>query len=154
AGPITGAVYSPDGKTLAAACDQTIRLWDMERREERGTLSGFMHPLLRLRFAPDGKTLAVACRCEKEVRLCNLGGQAILTGHTLEITDLAFAPEGRRLVTAAGGDNVGEVKLWDLDTRRELASLPKQAQPVRSVAFAIDGRTLAVAGGKVVALWD
>jgi WD40 repeat protein len=155
AGPVGCAAYSPDGKTLATGGhDKTIRLWDVESGQERASLKGFANAPHRLRFTPDGKVLAVVCRSEKVVTLWTLAGKTALAGHTLEVSDLAFAPEGRRLATAAGGDKAGEVKLWDLDAGREIAALPKHAQAVRSVAFAPDGRTLAVACGKDVSLWD
>ncbi len=155
AGPVGCADYSPDGKTLATGGDdKTIRLWDVGTGQERGCLKGFGAAPARVRFSPDGKIIAVACRSEKVVTLWTLAGKTVLADHALEITDLAFAPEGRRLATAGGADNAGEVKLWDLDTGRPTATLPKQPRPVRSVAFAPNGRTLAVACGTDVALWD
>ncbi|HKB38923.1 MAG TPA: WD40 repeat domain-containing protein, partial [Gemmataceae bacterium] len=122
--------------------------------QERATLKGFANPLLCVRFSPDGKTLATACRSEKVVTLWTLAGKTVLNGHTQEVTDLAFAPEGRRLATAAGAENTGEVKLWDVDTGKEIATLPRQARRVQSLAFSPDGRTLAVACGKEVTIWD
>jgi WD40 repeat protein len=155
-GSVECAAYSPDGKTLATGGgqDKTIRLWDVASGQERAILKGFANPPLRIRFSPDGKILAVVCRSEKVVTLWTLAGKTTLAGHTFEVIDLAFAPEGRRLATCAGTDKNGEVKLWDLDTGREITALPKQAHPVRSVAFAPDGRTLAVAIDKDVTLWD
>ncbi len=128
AGSVACATWSPDGQTLATGGqDKTIRVWDVATGSERATLRGFANPPFQIRFSPDGKTMAVACRSEKVVTLWTLAGKTTLASHTLPITDLAFAPEGRRLATAAGSDSAGEVKLWDLDTGREIAALPKQS---------------------------
>ena len=58
---------------------------------------------------------------------------------------LAFSPTQNLLATA--GD-AGVVKLWDLETRREVAALPAQARPsqMNSLAFSPDGKLLACGG--------
>jgi COMPASS component SWD3 len=65
---------------------------------------------------------------------------------------VTFAPSGRLLATA---DHDGTVKLWDVATGRQLASLDGQADRLRSVAFSPDGRTLVAIGtNNDVQLWD
>jgi WD40 repeat protein len=60
---------------------------------------------------------------------------------------------------ASGGASAkwgqAEVKLWDLRTRAELASLPGVADPVHGLAFSPDGKTVALGDieGRVF-LWD
>jgi WD40 repeat protein len=44
----------------------------------------------------------------------------VLPGHTSEIYSFSFTPDGKLL---ASGDKVGDVKLWDLATRKEIATL-------------------------------
>jgi WD40 repeat protein len=57
---------------------------------------------------------------------------------------LALSPDGKTL--AVGGREV-DVKLWDLTTSKEKASLATGMQDVKSLAFSPDGRLLAAAGG-------
>ncbi len=65
---------------------------------------------------------------------------------------VAFAPDGRTLASASDDKSV---KLWDVQSRKEVATLTGHGDYVRSVAFAPDGRTLASASAdKSVKLWD
>ena len=79
-----------------------------------------------------------------------------LTGHTGPVTSVAFSPDGK---TLASGSNNCTIKLWEVATRKELATI--ESRPgyvlwqVHSVAFSLDGKTLA-AGTRVgtIHLWD
>ena len=62
---------------------------------------------------------------------------------------VAFSPDGRLLATTA---NSLVVHLWDVETRRLLATLGKQRGSVLSVAFSHDGKTLASMAGYPYAL--
>ena len=59
------------------------------------------------------------------------------------IYGIALSPRGDRI---AIGDHVGEVRLFDARTRRELASYRLRQGLVQRLAFSPDGATLAVAG--------
>jgi WD40 repeat protein len=128
---------SPDGKTLAVGGDhKTVTLWDVPTGKKRGSLlseGGFSCVVL----SPDGKTLATGEGRVGEhkgamVRLWELSTgkeRASLKGHEGPILTLAFSPDGRLLATGSGrfasngqpGD--GEVKLWEVATGRERATL-------------------------------
>jgi WD40 repeat protein len=55
---LSPAVFSPDGKTLAAgASDGTIRLWDVATGSDLGQFSGHRGAVTCLAYAPNGKTL-------------------------------------------------------------------------------------------------
>jgi WD40 repeat protein len=58
-----------------------------------------------------------------------------------KIANLAFSPDGRRLIT--GGANSREVvRLWDPESGRELATLMGEAGDYFAVGFSPDGNTL------------
>src|SRR5262245_48605351 len=66
---------------------------------------------------------------------------------------VVFSPDGKTLASS-GRD--ATIKLWDVKTGKNLATLEGHDYEVWSVAFSPDGKTLASAGtkDKSVKLWD
>src|SRR5262249_552019 len=82
-------------------------------------------------------------------RLCQDGSRRTLPAHTAAVTAVAFSPDEKTLVTAAEDPSV---RLWDVASWRHVKLLVPW--PPLSVAFAPDGKTLAVACGPDVRFWD
>jgi len=77
---------------------------------------------------------------------------AVLRGHTAEVTGVAFARDGRTLVSASWD---GSIRLSDARTRKRLGALHGHDGFVLGVALRPDGRTLASASAdRTVRLWD
>jgi WD40 repeat protein len=68
----------------------------------------------------------------------------------LPVEGLRFSPDGKGLVSATGNwkewQIPGVIKLWNVDTGKETATLPGPRSKMRRVAFSRDGSTL-IAGG-------
>jgi WD40 repeat protein/predicted Ser/Thr protein kinase len=78
-----------------------------------------------------------------------------LTEHSSVLSSvnaLAISPDGN---TIASGDNDKIIRLWDLNTKKVLASLARHSQAVKSVAFSPNGKILATASDdKTIKLWN
>jgi eukaryotic-like serine/threonine-protein kinase len=87
-----------------------------------------------------------------------------LYGHRCAVTSVAFSPDGTRIVTGAGNQNVPfEAKVWDARTGMHLFDLKGLAPSVRgwgnipdvSVAFSADSKRIVTAGGdKTARVYD
>jgi eukaryotic-like serine/threonine-protein kinase len=66
---------------------------------------------------------------------------AVLRGHSNVVTSVAVSPDGKTLIS---GSQDSTVRLWDLASRRLIATLPSFGGLVHSVAFSPDGKVFAV----------
>jgi WD40 repeat protein/serine/threonine protein kinase len=73
-------------------------------------------------------------------------------GHTKGVSSVAYSPDGKRLASASGD---GTIKLWNVETGREVRTLRGHTALVVHVAFSRDGRRLAsVSADRTVKVWD
>jgi WD40 repeat protein len=141
--------YALDGRILASGGkDGMIRIWDagsLRRRSEWNSKQGEVNEVA---FAPDGKTLASAGD-DGTVRLWDLAGRQLAklqpTGGRHELAALAYSPDGR---TVAAAGEAGWVWTWDLTTAAVRAARDLKAGAVHYLAFAPNGRMLAVAADR------
>jgi WD40 repeat protein len=114
--------------------------------------NGFTGDVNAVAWSRDGRRFAAAHRREISIFDTALREKFRLRGHQGLVTALAFAPDGKTLVS---GSDDNTVKLWDVASGKELRTLRGHAAPVRSVACSPDGKTL-VSGSwdRTVKLWD
>lgn len=155
---VTAVAFSHDGKWLASASGDGIRLWDVVQ----DTLIKAAHvdkaEIVRsFAFSPDDKMLASSSK-DGAIRLWNLESPGwlqslkILPGHGGEVWDIAFSPNGKWLASA-GED--GAIRVWDVEAGKTISTLTGHQQGVWTVAFSPDGQLLA-SGSKdgTIHLWD
>ena len=145
--------FSPDGGTVAAACqDKAVYLFDVKTRRTR-ILRGHDDQVFSLAFSPDGQKLATGT-WSGVLRLWDLrsGAVRVLRGHTEGVRRLAFSPDGKRLASASYDDTV---RLWDLAGDGAPRVLRGHEAQISGLSYSPDGKSLATASrDKTVRLWD
>jgi WD40 repeat protein len=160
---VTSVVYAPDGSAVASAgADGMIRVSDPATGKVLRHFKGHGEPVSCLAFSPDGTLLAsgsgVVSGGDSTLRLWEAKTGNLLREfqHRDQVRAVAFAPDGKSFASAG---NEGLVRVWESNTLRLRTEFRTHGQHVAVVrlAFAADGRTLAVAGdhrGPEIVLWD
>jgi WD40 repeat protein len=155
---VMAAAFSPTGSFLASAGeDWMLKIWDLRTEELAHDCAGHTATINALVYSPDGRQLATASD-DRTVKIWDTATGMVrhtLTGHTAPVLSLAVSPDGRTLASAASSPDLGgEAKLWDLQTGKEIKTLP--VPWVRTLAFSSDGKRLAGGVDRPfrVVVWD
>jgi WD40 repeat protein len=138
-----------DGHASIPRVPAAVRVWDVDRFVKRHHADGNCFAC-----SPDGKVVATwsTSRAPNEVGLWDLAtGRTVAVLRPPEGGRVTFSPDGKAL--AAWSPTSPSLTVWDVGTGKRVTDL-RAGDPVESVAFAPDGKTLAVGESKAVRLWD
>jgi serine/threonine protein kinase/WD40 repeat protein len=156
AGPVWGAAWHPDGRTLAVGQSppNRIRLYDWATRQVVRTLE--CNAPSPLAFNRAGDRLVSWHSWSGHVELFDIGtGQQLVSnGPTWWLKH--FSRDGRRLI---GRNGAGKIGSWQVGDGREYRTLVPQARPEKagsiwSTAVSEDGRMVAGVTMDGIGLWD
>jgi WD40 repeat protein len=150
--------YSPDGKLLALAGYQEVRLVDPATKQELATLKGHAGNVRSIAFSRDGKLLAAAGGLPArsgEVLIWDVEQHKLLHsihGHADCIYGVAFSPDGKSIATASY-DKL--VKLFDVASEKEIRTYKDHIDAVYAVEFTPDGqRLVSGAADRTIKIWN
>ncbi|WP_405651663.1 helix-turn-helix domain-containing protein [Streptomyces sp. NBC_00019] len=166
--------FSPGGRTLTTVRQRplgrgSVQLWDARTGEPEAApapdtdlaLQGRRPPVTGSRpvaagFGPTGRALAAEAVNRRVIEVRDVATGSLRQSRDVGAIDTAvFSPDGTRL--AIVGEK-GWVRIWHLSTGELRTVHTSHGQSVRAVAFAPDGKTLAVvdieAGGDQITLLD
>ncbi len=157
-GVLWGGQFSPDGRLLAAASSDGIRIWEVEANHLLAHLQ--VSECRSALFAPDGRSLIASglsglqrwsLQCTGPLKELQVGAMAVLASSSLEGSCLGS--DGRTLITACR-DNSG---LLLLDLQDPASPKPVNGHPrAASVTMSPDGRWFATGTwkGTNVMVWE
>jgi hypothetical protein len=143
--------FSPNSTLLASAsADGTVKIWQVERGERLDTLGQAEGEQRTVAFSPDDKWI-VAAGADRQVRMWQLVSrdEAAInpmkfarTAHESPIVEIAYSPDGSKLVSASEGS---ELILWETASLTPIHRYEEQPDVVTGIAFAPDGGNFYVA---------
>jgi WD40 repeat protein len=168
---LKAAAFSPDGRQLLLGLDDlSLVLLDVETGEAIQRMVGHTSPIMMVAFSPDGQTSLSGSGplnynddpppgSDLSARLWDLStGEEIrrYDGHTHNVFNLAFGPDGRAAATGSWDDSL---ILWDLQTgeilHKEVSDHEFGSGDVNFLAISPDGhQILAQSGEHLINLWD
>jgi WD40 repeat protein len=138
---VNSVAFSPNGNTIASgsghwmgyegtySAGEEIRLWNVDTGELLKTLTGHKNVVSSVAFSPDGNLIVSgdwwyhwvnghlsSGAVGGEIRVWDAHtGELLktLTGHTGEVSSVAFSPDGK---TLASGRTDGTILLWDFSS--------------------------------------
>jgi WD40 repeat protein len=157
------AAVSADGKrVLSGSVDGTTILWDRETGKVIQKLGPVKGRIISAIFSPDDRRALIAGE-DKVIRLWDLQTGRLVRefkGHEEWVFSLAFAADGHVAYSTSGGPDLwhdgkdSAVRVWDVETGRQVRKLEGHKGRVLSVVVSPDGRQVLTGGGTSVILWD
>ncbi|MBX9680534.1 MAG: hypothetical protein K2X38_17390 [Gemmataceae bacterium] len=158
---VNSLAFALDGAYAATGgANGVVRVWNLEKKQQLpgGDWTFFEKDLgvADLGLTPDGKTIVVTSD-KGDVKIADVAKREVkkeLKASDSRILACVISPDGKRFVTV---DGANMIKLWELETGRELRSWnlaplsPEKGTYVIAIAFSPDGKHVATANANTTA---
>ncbi|WVF66398.1 hypothetical protein IAT40_001138 [Kwoniella sp. CBS 6097] len=149
---VKAVAASPGGKWLATGSeDEFVKVWDLRRRKEVGSLSQHTGSITSLHFPTQSHLITTSA--DSTLSLFRTSDWALLKslkGHSGRVNHVDVHPTGR-VALSVGKDMT--LKMWDLMRGRGAASLPLGTEP-EMVKFSATGTHFAVLFPKKIQIYS
>jgi WD40 repeat protein len=144
---VAGAVFSPDGRYVAAAPDRDVLVWRVDRPARPMSVLRHRGAVNALDISRDDRILSAGA--DGTLRIWNAAGRHLVTmrGNTDEVTTAIFTADGKQ-VLSSGQD--GTLRLFDARNGLPLAVVRSAESEVYDVALSRDGNVATLGRGDVV----
>ncbi|MHC4535249.1 MAG: protein kinase domain-containing protein [Planctomycetota bacterium] len=151
-GWVTSLTFSQDGKQLiSSSADNTIRVWDMNRRVTTRVLKGHQSEVYFVSLASD-ETRAISAGKDKKILEWDLNVPlSPFREHLLTepVRQVVFSADSRSFYTI---DKNGSISIWNAKTFKKQHSISPELGPDSSIILSPDGDRL-IAGTGTGQLW-
>jgi WD40 repeat protein len=172
---VSALAFVRQGRALVVGCPNgNLELWDVATKQRLRRYDGGKGSIAALAAAPDGHSF-LSGSADKTVQLWHVDKPKPIrsfVGHQERVNSVAFSPDGKRALSGAGdwayhkdGSPVikngqwvpvdATVRLWEVETAKELLCLKGHEAYLHTVAFSPNGKqALSTAYHATMRLWD
>ena len=135
------AITSDGHHAIFGLSDGTIKVWDLQTGEETHTFVGHVNDVNCVAITPDGRRVISASGYEIKVWDLRMMEACTFIAHEGWVLTIAVTSDGRQAVSASWD---GTLKVWDMQTGKEVYTLTAHEGTICTVVFTPNGRQAAV----------
>lgn len=153
--PITSLVIDSSGETLFATHGNHITVYRSNDGYELTQMQGHEGKISSICLSNDGKLIATASD-DKKIIIWDIEQYhpIIVLVQNHPINSVIFSPDNKYLICGTGG-NIGEIYIWEIETRKLIQLLREQSKSINSLVFSQDGKKLISASSdNSIIVWD
>lgn len=145
--------HSRDGNIIAAAIENTIKLFNAQNLTPLKGVEQWATPFRAIAFSPAQNSMLITAD-ESEINVWEVTPEGMhRTGQTIPapgvVSSLTFSPDGKHLGIKSSRD----IEIWEIPFANKVSPLRKRAI-VGSVYFLPDNQTIGYIEGDAFVLWD